>query len=477
MATVSTLPRGSRISASRAVSALSGSAYEQVRSKTDFVFDDLGEKSLKNIDRPVRLYAVRPAGQGVAATPPSEIKKPLQLPDKPSIAVLPFQNMSGDPEQEYFADGITEEIITALSHLRTFPVTARNSSFTYKGQAVRPQRLAEELGVSYVLEGSVRKAAGRVRVTAQLIDARSGLHLWAERYDRSLDDVFGIQDEITLRIALALQPELAEAELRKGQLKRTDNLNAWDHYLRGISLLAQHTCSGNSEARAHFQQSIDFDATYGDAWAGVGWSHLRDYDLKCKDNLNESLELGFKAAQQGVKLAERSALTHFVLSTVYMWREQISLSLSELDRTLQLNPYFARAHLARGNRLDLAGRSIEGIAALRQALELNPRDPERHTYLSFLSRALLVHGSSEEALQFIEHAVVIASENPDMLYRLAVCLAKLDRVEEARDALSRCEAMRPGFLELRRSWRLYNDDERNAQFFAGMDRHGLRISS
>jgi Flp pilus assembly protein TadD len=173
-------------------------------------------------------------------------------------------------------------------------------------------------------------------------------------------------------------------------------------------------------------------------------------------------------------LADSSALTHHVLSTAYVWREQVSLSLAEVQRTLELNPYFARAHLAWGNRLDLAGRSQEGIPALRKALELNPRDPERHMYLAFLSRALVVQGEYEEALQVAERAVVLAPENADMLYRLAVCLAHLDRISEARQALAACEKARPGFVAKRRSWRPYNDDLRNSIFFAGMDRHGLR---
>jgi adenylate cyclase len=265
--------------------------------------------------------------------------------------------------------------------------------------------------------------------------------------------------------------------LRKAQIKRTDNLNAWDHYLRGMALLTEQTCAANAEARAQFRKSIDLDSTYGEAWAGLSYSHLRDFELKCTENPKQSLDLGYTTAQESVKLAERSAFTHYVLSTAYVWREQIALSLKELDRTLELNPYFARAHLARGNRLDLAGQSAEGIAALRRALELNPRDPERHTYLSFLSRALIINDQIEEALQLSEHAALIAPHNPDLQYRLAVCLAHLDRVEDARAALARSEELRPGFVAMRNSWRPYNDDQRNAVFFAGMERHGLRSQS
>ena len=201
---------------------LSGSAFEQVRGKTDFTFDDLGEKSLKNIDRPVRLYAVRPAGQNATAAPLREIKKPLPLPDKPSIAVLPFQNMSGDPEQEYFADGMVEEIITALSRNKQLFVIARNSSFTFKGKAVDIKQVARDLGVRYVLEGSVRKSGNRIRITGQLIDAASGAHLWADRYDGALEDVFELQDQVAASVVGAIDPSVTNAEMERANRKPTE---------------------------------------------------------------------------------------------------------------------------------------------------------------------------------------------------------------------------------------------------------------
>jgi len=319
---------------------ISGKVFDEVDGKLPTSFAFHGEKQVKNLARPVRVYS---AGGSHERSPGA--RAPPQHTRPPSIAVLPFTNMSGDAEQEYFADGITEEIITALSHMRSFPVVARNSSFAYKGQAVSIQKVAQELGVTYVLEGSVRKAGGRVRVIAQLIDGISGHHIWADRYDRPLDDIFAIQDDITLRIALALQPELNEAELRKAQQKGTDSLTAWDYYLRGISLLADQTCADNEEARGFFQRAIEIDHSYGEAWAGLGWSHLRDYDFKCTEDLQWSLDLGLEAAQEGVRLAESSAFTHYVLSTAYVWREQLPLSLAELDRTLELNPFLARVIL------------------------------------------------------------------------------------------------------------------------------------
>ncbi|MEE8274132.1 MAG: tetratricopeptide repeat protein [Alphaproteobacteria bacterium] len=451
---------------------VSGSVHDLIQGKLALAFEDGSTHEVKNIARPIQIWRWLPVPSVSEEKRAAETNR--LTPDKPSIAVLPFENLSGDPDQEYFADGLTEDIITALSYTRSIPVIARNSSFSYKGQSVNIQEAAKALNAKYLLEGSVRKAGNRFRVTVQLIDGESGHHVWANKYDRPLDDVFDIQDEITLRVVIALQPELAEAEFRKQKTKRTESLTAWDHFLRGMSYLQKDSCEDNAQARAYFQNAADIDPSYGEAWAGLGWSHLRDFDFKCTGDLQASLDMGLEAALKGVKLDDASAFTHYVLSTAYVWREELSLSLIELKQTLELNPYFARAHLALGNRMDLAGQSEEGIAGMKRALELNPRDPERHLYMSYLSRALAVQGEFDEAFIWAENAVGLRSDNPDMQYRLAVCLAHLDRVEDARAALDSCERLRPGFVTQRESWHPYNDDERNRRFFAGMKRHGLR---
>jgi adenylate cyclase len=451
--------------------AIAGSVYDQILDKLDFDFVDDGEHEAKNIRRPIRVWrwvsesaGIAPAGDGQAGRDAF---------DRPAIAVLPFQNLSGDPDQEYFADGLAEDLITALSCMHSIPVIARNSSFSYKGQTVRVRDVAKELGARYLLEGSVRKAGGRVRVSVQLVDGDTGHHLWANRYDRPLDDVFAIQDDITLRVAIALQVELTEAELRKQSAQRTGSLSAWDHFLRGMSQLHRDRCDENELARGSFRAALEIDPAYGEAWAGLGWSHLNDYALKCADDVEASLESGYDAARKGVALDEGSALTHYVLSTAYVWREQLPLSFEELRRVLELNPYFARAHLALGNRLDLAGQPDDGIAGLRRALELNPRDPNRPQYMLFLARALTVQGAHDEALRWAASAVGLDLDNPDVQYRYAICLANLDRADEARAALARCEQLRPDFILKRRNWRPYSDDSRNDRFFAGMRRNGL----
>ena len=247
---------------------LSGSAFEQIRGKTDFTFDDLGEKSLKNIDRPVRLYAARLADQKTTATASSEIRKPLPLPDKPSIAVLPFQNMCGDPEQEYFSDGMVEDIITALSRFKSLFVIARNSSFTYKGKAVDIKQVGRELGVRYVLEGSVRKAGGKVRITGQLIDATTGAHLWADRFDGPLDDIFELQDKVTSSVVAAIAPRLEQAEIDRSERKPTESLDAFDLYYRALHSLGDDpsrirrcfaACPASDFARSQFCRSLWLD--------------------------------------------------------------------------------------------------------------------------------------------------------------------------------------------------------------------------
>src|SRR6266436_1372121 len=253
---------------------LSGSAFEQVRGKTNFAFDDLGERSLKNIDRPVRIYAARPPLSSAPAKSPAAARKSLPLPDKPSIAVLPFTNMSGDPEQEYFADGMVEDITTALSRIRWLFVIARNSSFTYKGQAVDVKQAGRELGVRYVLEGSVRKAGCRVRITAQLIDAANGVHLWADRFDGQLEDVFDLQDKVASSVAGVIEPALQAAETARSASRPTNDLPAYDLYLRayamGLSFGGQI-----SDALRLLEQAIERDPTYGPALAFAAVCHER----------------------------------------------------------------------------------------------------------------------------------------------------------------------------------------------------------
>lgn len=456
---------------------IQGAAYETVPKRLPFDFKSLGEHQLKGFDEAVKVYrvALKP---GASVPEPESLAQSnagmgLALSEKPAIAVLPFANMSGDPEQEYFSDGITEDIITALSHFRSFPVIARHSSFSYKGQTVRVQQVGQELGARYVLEGSVRKAGKRLRITAQLVDAESGHHVWAGKFDRNVEDVFDIQDEITLKIVATIQPELAQAEIEKAKVKRPEKLSAWDLVLRGMYYVNRHTRDEYVSAQELFQRAIDLDPNYADAWAGLGWSYLRRIELHEAGERQGLTQKGLEAGKRAVALDEHSSIAHYVLGLAYVWAEQFQAAVSEGEIALQLNPFNAQARRGLGNRLDLIGRTAEGITRMEEAIQLSPRDPNCPKLMGYLCRAYIDHGQPDRALEWVERAIHLLPENPDLHYRRAVCLAHLDRVEQAKQSLNECERLQSGFLAKRRGWRPYSDDERNERFFAGLHRHGL----
>lgn len=465
-----------------------GTVPETVPTRLPFVFESLGEQILKGFEQPVRAFAASVApGRSLPeperrSTPGmarkrqvGDASRSVQNPDKPSIAVLPFTNMSGDPAQEYFSDGITEDIITALSCFRTFPVIARNSTFTYKGRAVRVQDVAAELGARYILEGSVRKAGERIRITAQLVDAQSGHHLWAARFDSTIDDIFDLQDEISRKIVATIQPELAHAELEKTAVKRPENLSAWDLMLRGMALTNKHTLADHGSAQKIFKAAIDLDPEYAEAWAWLAWSCLAEIALVGTEEREDLLQEGLRAATRAVDLDDRSSFAHYVLGVAYAWNEQYAKSIGEAEIAVELNPYNAQAYMGLGNRLDLVGRSAEGISKMEHGLDLSPRDPFRSMIMAFLSRACLGQNEPARALEWIEKAVRLQPENPDLQYRYAICLAHVDRVDEAKKAFRECERLEPGFLEKRALWRPYSDEKRNEIFFAGARRHGLLV--
>jgi adenylate cyclase len=450
---------------------VSGDAYRQVRGKVEAAFEDLGEQELKNVAEPVRVYRVARdrSGSGIDST----ARKPVALSDKPSIAVLPFVNMSGDPEQEYFSDGLSEDIITALSHWRSFPVVARNSTFSFKGQQLRVEKIAEELGARYVLEGSVRKAGTRLRITAQLIDAQTGHHVWAERFDRQLEDVFDIQDEITNRIVATIVPELEQFEHRRSTVKRTEDLNAWDYYLRGMETFHDETCEGTAASIRMFQSAVDFDPKYCDAWARLGWCYARLVMFGCTDASDPTLRLGFEASRRAVALDNASATAHMALGECHIWAEETDVGLAEAQIALELNPNFAIAAMSVGNRLDLVGKTEQGIAQMEQSLALNPRDPNRWRYMAYLSRAYVSLGDYQRAAEWARKAVLLRPDLAEALFRCAVCVAHLDEVDDAKVLLDRCRAIDPNYLSRMAGWRPYADQTRNEHFLGGLRRHGL----
>jgi TolB-like protein/tetratricopeptide (TPR) repeat protein len=392
----------------------------------------------------------------------------------PAIAVLPFANRSSDPDDEYFADGLSEDLITALSSWKAFPVIARNSTFTYKGKDVRIREVGAELGVRYVLEGSVRRSGDRVRITAQLCDAETGLQLWAERIDRRVEDVFALQDEITERVVGSIQPELQMAELKRSTGKGTTDLNAWDYYIRGMTHLAREEAAESRRARELFERACELDPRYAEAWAQRAWTHIRDIDMRSTDDREGSLSQAYELSRHAIALDGGSAVAHLCLGSVYVWRGQLEQGLLQAQRSVTLNPSYALAALAVGNRLDLLGDAERGIAQMERALALNPRDPARWHYMGFLSRAHGARGDHEAALRWAEQARALRPDDAEVCFRVLLCLANLDREDEARATRDDCERLEPGYMKRRAAvWSPYRDEERNVALFAGARRHGL----
>lgn len=447
---------------------VSANIHELIQNKMALTVEDRGKTELKNIPGPVHVYqiCVTSASSGSPETVKSKSSPP-------AVAVLPFSNMSGDPEQEYFSDGLTEDIITALSQWRSIPVIARNSTFTYKGKAVRVQTIAEELGVRYVLEGSVRKSGDRLRITAQLIDAETGHHVWAQKFDSQLEDVFDLQDQITNQIAATIVPELEQFENRRVSSKRTEDLTAWDYYLRGLETFYDETCEGTAASQKMFHAAVKADPSFSDAWARLGWTFAKQVMHGCASDPGRTIQQGFEASRKAVSLDNASALAHISLGTVHIWGNEMDLGLAEAQRAVELNPNFAHAAMAYGNRLDLCGRTEEGIAQMTKALLLNPRDPICWRYMAYLSRAYLSIKDYEKAADWGQKAALLRPDLPEALFRYALCLAHLDRVSEVRELISRCTEMDPDYVSRMCGWRPYEDDERNKHILSGLRRHGL----
>jgi adenylate cyclase len=414
---------------------ISEDAFRHVQGKVDAEFADIGEQSLKNIARPLRVYRVRDAAP---KAPPAQ--SALPLPDKPSIAVLPFANMSGDPEQEYFADGMVEEIITALSRIRWLFVIARNSSFTYKGRAVDVKQVGRELGVRYVLEGSVRKAGGRVRITAQLIDALTGTHLWADRFDGSLEDVFELQDEVASSVAGVIEPALQTAETARAASRPTNDLTAYDLYLRAYEMVWS-SARQIPEALRLTEQAIERDPHYGPAlaWAAVCYIRL-DVDSRSEFpgvDARKAMDLARRALE--VARDDPSILTNAAFALAY-FGEEIGATIALVDRALALNPNYARGWHTSGALKLWAGQPDSAIEHLKAALRLSPR-ARVGTTLGAIGAAHLVSRRFEQALPELLLAIQEDPSFPQPYRWLASCYAHMERLDEARDVIKRLRAI------------------------------------
>jgi adenylate cyclase len=444
---------------------LSGKVHDEIEGKVATVFEDTGPQDVKNIARPVQVWRW-PAGDAAVPAPHGGIGAIPTLSDMPPIAVLPFDNMSGDAEQDYFSDGLTEDLITALTHWRTFPVIARNSCFAYKNKATDIKQVARELGAGYVIEGSVRKGGSRVRINAQLIDGLNGHHLWAEKYDRELDDIFELQDEIVQQIAAVVAPELDKAALQQSTGKQPDDLAAWDMCLRGKQLVRGNTPESNANARELFLRAIALRPNYADAYAGLAQSFNQDVITGTAADRAGAATQAMEAAASAVRADDSSSWAHHELSTAYQLLGRLDDALAEGRLAVKLNPYDAYTLHALGNKSDLAG-DPGGIGLMEKAQRLNPEDAQRHTHLTFLARAYVAAGQYEAAVERARQAVRRRPDYAPAHYILAVASGHLGRLDEARAALAACDAHSPGFVASRQDWRPYAAAARNEKLAAG----------
>jgi adenylate cyclase len=390
----------------------------------------------------------------------------------PAVAVLPFENLGDDPDQAYFADGLTEELITALQRWRWFPVIARGSAFAYRSPQTDCVAVAEALGARYLVQGGVRRAADRVRVTARLVDGRSGRQLWAERFERVLGDIFALQDELTRRIAFTIGPEIGRAEIEAVRARPAPDLNAWDLQLRAQARLWEFTAEGNAAARELAGQAVALEPGYAEAWATLATTYTRDVLIHWGGDKADWLARALEAARRAVLCDPLSADARGVLSTVYTWLEDADQALAEARTAVELNPYDAVILHALGNKSDLAGDPA-GLGHMLEAERLNPQDPFRHSHSCFLARALANAGRLEEAEARARLAVRLRPDYPHGHFILAVVLGLQGREAEGGEALARCAELDRQFVADRAHWRPYAEDVRNAPLRNALQRVGI----
>jgi len=484
---------------------LSGTAYEHVETKLPLTYEFLGEQAVKNIARPVAVYRVRleagahPApvspprrrwrqvavslvavallavAGGVAAwrlyTAPAT-SRALELPDRPSIAVLPFANLSGDPAQEYFSDGMTEDLITGLSKISGLFVIARNSVLPYKGKAVRPEQVSRDLGVRYVMEGSVRKAGNRVRITAQFIDATNGYHLWAERYDRDLKDIFAVQDEVTQKIVRALAVKLTDREQDELGHPRAANVEAYDDVLRGYQQLRRTVPEGNAEARRLFTRAVELDPEYAKAYSALGRAQLQPWQLQWSQEpavLDRALEL----AQKAIARDDSCVDAYTLLSEVHLWKKQHDRAIAEAERAVNLEPNGADGYETLAEVLAWAGRAEESTGFIKKAMRLNPHHP--FYYVWTLGHAYYLTGRSDEAVETFRR---VLEQNPNFVAAhafLAVLLSEAGREAEARAEGAESLRLSPrASLEGLRERLPYKNEADLDRFLSGIRKAGLQ---
>jgi TolB-like protein/Tfp pilus assembly protein PilF len=444
---------------------VSGTVFDQVKGKLDAGFEDLGPQLVKNIAEPVRTYRVTSAG--FSSEPTGHIAAAV----KPSIAVLAFENIGGDPDQEYFSDGISEDIITALSHIPQFHVTARNSTFTYKGQAVDVRSVASELGVRYVLEGSVRKSGQRVRITAQLIDGESGNHLWAERYDRDLEDIFAVQDEITQTVVAALQPELTRSEIERARQKPPDSLDAWDLYQRGLWHLFRSNENDNAAAIKLFVEATEADPDFINPYVGLVEGYVYEVVLGYG---NRNPQDAFAPARKAVEIDPQNASAHKALGMAYFINRDHPSAIAEFKLAIHLNPSDAHLYPYLGFAQAFSGLAEDALDNFLMAMKLSPRDPMFGWFHNGMGVSLLHLQRHEECVEWVRKAL----QYPNVIWAIRAyaisALAHLGRTEECRQELDDLLALQPDCtISLLQRSRLTTDQSYSDHFVEGLRKAGL----
>ena len=425
---------------------VSGDVYRQVRSKLQMQFQDLGEQKVKNIVGPVHAYRVQADGAGSGATESVEIAQSAStLPRKPSIAVLPFANMSGDPEQEYFADGMVEDIITALSRFNQLFVIARNSSFTYKGRAVDVRQVAKELGVHFVLEGSVRRAGNKVRITGQLIDAATGAHLWADRFDGALEDVFDLQDKITASVVGAIEPTLRKVEIERARRRPVENLDAYDLYLRALPHVYAFRPDENLAGLELLRKAIDLDPAYAPALAYAAWCLeqrlVRGWPPVGDDDRERAIALARRAVAAGSEDAMALVAAGFVLVMV---ARDYDTGLDAVRRALKLNPGSGFVALLASAAFCFGSNAEEALMQAERAMALSPLDPGFFMFLSIAGFAHLFSGRPDQAMDLEKRSIALYPDWDTAYWVLVAAYVQLDRLADARVALAKLRSLSPG---------------------------------
>ena len=419
---------------------LSAAAHEQVRDHLDLAFHDLGEKQVKNIIRPLRIYGI---ALGALSRAP-QVGAPLPLPDKPSLVVLPFENMTGDAEQEYFVDGMVEEITTAMARLSWLFVIARNSAFTYKGKPVAVKQVAQELGVRYVLEGSVRKAGNRVRITGQLIDATTGTHIWADRFDGALDDIFELQDQVASSVAGAIEPKLRQTEIERANRKPTANLTAYDLYLRALAQSYHFTDEGFAEAVVLARQALTIDPSYAPSAAMVGLCRVlqraQGWGALSADDVAEAVRLARQALE--AERDDANTIWQAAWALFYLGGEA-AMAAAALDRALALNPNAAHAWLMRGLIHAVRNQPEAAIEAVERARRLSPFDPYTFICAHVTGFAHLTARRFEQAIEWAARALHDQPRLVPAMRTKVAANAHLGRLDEARAELGRVLAIDP----------------------------------